>query len=730
MERKHWVEAMGGTWPAQNSLQRMRTDSVEENLNSAAFSFLKDCLAELEARGLREQGLYRVGGVVSKVKKLLGLALENEGGSSSSLDLSDLKLWESKTIASAVKKCFAELHRPLLTHQLYAPFLEAAKKESEAERLDAVGNVLKQLPAASTEILRVLMRHLHKVASYSNFNLMTAGNLSVCFGPSLLRPKEETVASIMDIKFCNEIVEILIENCDHFFPDANASSSCSVAESSPEVSAKSASTATSFGGPPPSSSRRTAKLSSPTASEESNDERSRRGSSTPKRTQSFSAFSQLSTNSLPDIKEFKAPTSHHAHHHTTGHHRHHHPDTPGLLRQQRTMGSGRDVPDGIQRPRSRSSQQQDATQSTEAIGVLKTAEKPNSQPVAEMAKHSPVYLMKSLTQDDLMASLEMMNSLAADLPTASTRGQLGAPLRRILTTGLRNTSNESTSSSGEVAKKPPLPKLLSLTSLSTSSAAAQNPFYRHNSSPSPCSSVSSGSPRMPRESDLPESASTTVASSSAVASAPPPPTRKYKRIVVSPGAMQEHAAKIADKDSGGGHTHKMFNKSNVSTDSGLMLLASPSPTSLARRRIGHHSSVPTESAFSSSSKLKHDQQTAANGNSDGCDALSVASSAISMGSDDNGELGEGNNADVTAPKYNGDDGDDEAEEEESEDVVTNQAVHVKAEEDDSSSLSDENLILDSSDDDEEGGEEAEAMVTEVHLWPKQQQQQQQHHLYR
>lgn len=40
---------------------------------------------------------------------------------------------------------------------------------------------------------------------------MSISNLGVCFGPTLLRPEEETVAAIMDIKFCNVIVEILIE---------------------------------------------------------------------------------------------------------------------------------------------------------------------------------------------------------------------------------------------------------------------------------------------------------------------------------------------------------------------------------------------------------------------------------------------------------------------------------------------------------------------------------------
>lgn len=41
---------------------------------------------------------------------------------------------------------------------------------------------------------------------------MTIANLGVVFGPTLLRPQEETVAAIMDIKFQNIVVEILIEH--------------------------------------------------------------------------------------------------------------------------------------------------------------------------------------------------------------------------------------------------------------------------------------------------------------------------------------------------------------------------------------------------------------------------------------------------------------------------------------------------------------------------------------
>ncbi|CAB1353014.1 unnamed protein product, partial [Coregonus sp. 'balchen'] len=60
---------------------------------------------------------------------------------------------------------------------------------------------------------------LGSVASHHQQNLMTVANLGVVFGPTLLRPQEETVAAIMDIKFQNIVVEILIENHERIFKD-------------------------------------------------------------------------------------------------------------------------------------------------------------------------------------------------------------------------------------------------------------------------------------------------------------------------------------------------------------------------------------------------------------------------------------------------------------------------------------------------------------------------------
>ena len=41
---------------------------------------------------------------------------------------------------------------------------------------------------------------------------MTPSNMGVIFGPTLMRAKEETVAAMLDIKFQNIVVEILIED--------------------------------------------------------------------------------------------------------------------------------------------------------------------------------------------------------------------------------------------------------------------------------------------------------------------------------------------------------------------------------------------------------------------------------------------------------------------------------------------------------------------------------------
>ncbi|PSN31567.1 hypothetical protein C0J52_15952 [Blattella germanica] len=192
-DRKLWMDVMDGKEPVSEDSRQHVTYALpgkipkpeERVLDETGFNFVKRCIEVLENRGLEEQGLYRVVGVSSKVSKLLSMGLDRRKTDKLSA-LDDPFEWESKTITSALKTYLRNLPEPLMTFRYHNGFIAAASN----------------------------------VTTKSDKNLMTISNLGVCFGPTLLRPEEETVAAIMDIKFCNVVVEILIENYDKIFKSA------------------------------------------------------------------------------------------------------------------------------------------------------------------------------------------------------------------------------------------------------------------------------------------------------------------------------------------------------------------------------------------------------------------------------------------------------------------------------------------------------------------------------
>ncbi|KAI1301633.1 Rho GTPase-activating protein 26 [Halotydeus destructor] len=219
-DRKMWLDAMDGKDPLPSSSKNASSRPDDFGLDELGHAFVQKCIEIVEVRGLDDQGLYRVGGVASKVNKLIQSAMDNkknsDGASVISFDVSEEEL-EMKTVTSALKQYFRNLPEPLMTYRLHQAFIAAAKQENRGQRIDLVHCLVHTLPKASFDMLHVLIRHLLKVANNCEKNLMTVSNLGVCFGPTLLRPEEESVAAIMDIKFGNVVVEILIENCDKIF---------------------------------------------------------------------------------------------------------------------------------------------------------------------------------------------------------------------------------------------------------------------------------------------------------------------------------------------------------------------------------------------------------------------------------------------------------------------------------------------------------------------------------
>ncbi|XP_059382804.1 rho GTPase-activating protein 26-like isoform X3 [Carassius carassius] len=214
-DRRLWMEAMDGREPVY-TLNRDSQNEAMAQLDVIGFNIVKKFIYAIETRGIDEQGLYRIVGVSSRVQKLLSLAMDPKTCADVELDSTE---WEIKTITSAIKHYLRMLPAPLMTYQYQRSFIKAAKLDNPEARVAEIHSIVHRLPEKNRQMLELLMKHLAKVASHHQQNLMTVANLGVVFGPTLLRPQEETVAAIMDIKFQNIVVEILIENHERIFKD-------------------------------------------------------------------------------------------------------------------------------------------------------------------------------------------------------------------------------------------------------------------------------------------------------------------------------------------------------------------------------------------------------------------------------------------------------------------------------------------------------------------------------
>ncbi|KAM6291139.1 rho GTPase-activating protein 42 isoform 1-T1 [Porphyrio hochstetteri] len=218
--RKLWLEAMDGKEPIY-TLPAIISKKEEMFLNEAGFNFVRKCIHAVETRGITILGLYRIGGVNSKVQKLMNTIFSPK--SPPDMDI-DMDLWDNKTITSGLKNYLRCLSEPLMTFKLHKDFIVAVKSDDQNYRVEAVHALVHKLPEKNREMLDILIKHLVKVSLHSQQNLMTVSNLGVIFGPTLMRAQEETVAAMMNIKFQNIVVEILIEHYEKIFhtaPDPN-----------------------------------------------------------------------------------------------------------------------------------------------------------------------------------------------------------------------------------------------------------------------------------------------------------------------------------------------------------------------------------------------------------------------------------------------------------------------------------------------------------------------------
>ncbi|XP_061608185.1 oligophrenin-1-like isoform X2 [Phyllopteryx taeniolatus] len=212
-DRKLWMEAMDGKDPIYHSPIHKQ---AEMELNETGFTFVRMCVDYVEEKGLTQEGVYRTVGSNIQVQKLLNAFFDPANSADVDLRAGD---WDVKTVTSAMK-FYLSLSEPLMTYDLHRDLLLAAKSDSLDFRLSEIHSLAYKLPERNREMLEMLLKHLAAVCGRSRDNLMTPSNMAVIYGPTLMRAKEETVAAMLDIKFQNIVVEILIEEYKKIFSHA------------------------------------------------------------------------------------------------------------------------------------------------------------------------------------------------------------------------------------------------------------------------------------------------------------------------------------------------------------------------------------------------------------------------------------------------------------------------------------------------------------------------------
>ncbi|KAM3604467.1 uncharacterized protein V6R79_011447 [Siganus canaliculatus] len=219
----------------QGRLHLFGIDFAQAAKNSAdGIPFIiKKCTSEIESRALNIKGIYRVNGAKSRVEKLCQ-AFEN------GKDLVELSDLSPHDISNVLKLYLRQLPEPLILYRHYNDIIglakecqrviveEADKRQSTPAGEKSVPSVnlnrvifkirdfLHQLPAANYKTLRFLVAHLNRVTEQAEENKMTASNLGIIFGPTLIKPRqtdaEVSLSSLVDYPYQALMVELLVRH--------------------------------------------------------------------------------------------------------------------------------------------------------------------------------------------------------------------------------------------------------------------------------------------------------------------------------------------------------------------------------------------------------------------------------------------------------------------------------------------------------------------------------------
>lgn len=136
----------------------IQVQKSQSNHSSSEVPFIIiKCVQEVEKRGLRQEGIYRISGFADEIETLK-LALDKDGEKT---DMSESS-YSVNVITGTLKLYLRLLPIPLVTFQAYPTFIATTKETSEGEMVQKLKEAVKTLPAAHLNCLKIVITHLNR----------------------------------------------------------------------------------------------------------------------------------------------------------------------------------------------------------------------------------------------------------------------------------------------------------------------------------------------------------------------------------------------------------------------------------------------------------------------------------------------------------------------------------------------------------------------------------------
>ncbi|EJD46910.1 hypothetical protein AURDEDRAFT_123741 [Auricularia subglabra TFB-10046 SS5] len=173
-------------------------------------------LGEIEARGLTEEGLYRVAGqrsVNDRIKELFN--------SGRPVDLQSDLFLDIFSLCDTVKTWFRELPGGLFPEDQYLQVIQTMRHPDFESRLESARNLVQSLPRPNFYLLRRVIEHLEKITDFEEQNHMNPENLAIVFGPNLIRaPSTNISTALSSMGQATLLTKMLIMNFHFIFDEA------------------------------------------------------------------------------------------------------------------------------------------------------------------------------------------------------------------------------------------------------------------------------------------------------------------------------------------------------------------------------------------------------------------------------------------------------------------------------------------------------------------------------